>query len=105
VILTNRHASREAEVRRGLEAQRFASTEALPGGGTLFVFARRAPTVDDMLSSAAAPPEPAALATPRHHAVVFRHGDVVTEIRLDSALVDAAKAKQLAAAVASRASR
>jgi hypothetical protein len=102
VILTNRAASREAEVRRTLEAQRFASTEALPGGGTLFVFARRAPTIDDMMSSAAAPPEPADLATPRHHAVVFRHGDVVTELRLDSTLFDAAKAKAFAAAVANR---
>lgn len=107
-IITNRHASREPEVRRALEAQKFATTEPLAlatGEGTLFVFARRAPTVDDMIKSAEAPPEPADLAAPRHHAVVFRHGDVVTELRLDSTLFDAAKAKAFATAVAGRANR
>ena len=102
VILTNRHASREAEVRRTLEAQKFSANEPLPGGGTLFVFARHAPTVDDMLSSAAAPPEPADLAAPRHHAVLLRKGDVIVELRLDSTLFDVAKARAYAAAVANR---
>ena len=107
-IITNRHASRESEVRRALEAQKFAATEPLTlptGQGTLFVFARRAPTIDDMMTSAEAPPEPADLAAPRHHAVVFRHGDIVTELRLDSTLFDAAKARAFATAVAGRASR
>ncbi|MEJ7602653.1 MAG: hypothetical protein WKG01_32485, partial [Kofleriaceae bacterium] len=42
-IITNRHATREGEVRRALEARQFSAREPLAvatGGGTLFVFAR-----------------------------------------------------------------
>jgi len=106
LVITNRHASREAEVQGALAAQRWAATEPLalpPHEGTLFVFARKAPTVADMDESITTMPAPAELATPRHHAVVFRHGEIVTELRLDSAVFDVANAKELAAAVARRA--
>ena len=107
-IITNRHGSREGEVRRALEARPFSAREPLAlstGEGTLFVFARKAPTVTDMVDAAQAPTAPIDLGTPHHHAIVFRHGEVVTELALDSTLIDVAEARTFAAAVAARATR
>ncbi|MEJ7604333.1 MAG: hypothetical protein WKG01_41115, partial [Kofleriaceae bacterium] len=75
------------------------------GEGTLFVFARKAPTVTDMVESAQAPPAPVELGAPQHHAIVFRHGEIVTELALDSTVFDVAQARAFAAAVAARATR
>jgi hypothetical protein len=84
VTITNRHRNNYDQLRRDLEAETFASKEALsaPAGGLLFI-ARRP--------------------KPNYHTIIFQHGDIVTVVELDARVFDTTKAKSYAAAVAGRA--
>jgi hypothetical protein len=83
VLIENKHVNNYQRVRADLEAKPFASHETLnlpTGEALLFV---------------AGPASP-------QHAIVFRHGDTVTELLLDRRVFDVSKAKSFVTAAAAR---
>ncbi|MBS1118782.1 MAG: hypothetical protein H6Q90_1010 [Deltaproteobacteria bacterium] len=84
IVIENKHVNNYERVRADLEGKPFSGSETLtlPVGEALLFIAGAGAT---------------------QHAVVFRHGDIVTELLLDGRAFDLAKAKSFAAAVAARA--